>query len=704
MSRSNRTSYFLRETEPIYYRTMEQVTSLEGFEILNGIVDNLGQENVPGAQEMPSDNIHAPVPLDSNTQIQLAPANPPAVPTNEMQQIMQMLTSMQNGFQDMSSQMQSMSSEIQRTREELGSTVRELKADIQRQETNIMRLQESVSDNLNSLRHDFEMKLTLQEAGIEAKLKQNVTQCELRVSEFQSHVTEQIEAVRESQETVSTQLNQKLSNLEREQTALCGMLTNEVKDTLDQQLASLDRHIESKLQHLEAHHNATHEKVTARVQTLEKQIDTVLGTVRETNTPELEIVEAPSVTPERLDTAVPTSCPNTCVSANVNLNAPPLKIWADQVPRFEGKTLENPVSFLKRLEDYATVFGLCDIDLFRSLSIVLKGNAYFWFEVVKHTICSFAEFKSKFLEQYWSSRIQNSLRAQLHSEKFAPGRGKTLEVHLAEIYEKTRHLSPPIQDAELILIILAQLPFRFQTHWTGKYYQDFASFRDDLLQFDRIDRLQKQTARESNPHHESAPPPLYQPYSQRETGPQRHERNARVNTLHATPEGSSPRRKKRNNKRNKHYPPRRYQEGQHRREERSYVQHHARDEDRRRNRTEWEYERGFDHERRDPRPSTQNTPPETRTWTNHERAVGHNAWRNDYQPSPRDTTTTLWEGGAQGQAHSAANLWTAPGTCELLHATQPSKNVWTPTTNYQQPMWSPYVPPPQAAQNSKLNC
>ncbi|KAJ8893291.1 hypothetical protein PR048_005882 [Dryococelus australis] len=63
---------------------------------------------------------------------------------------------------------------------------------------------------------------------------------------------------------------------------------------------------------------------------------------------------------------------------------------------------------------------------------------------------------------------------------YHPGKGKTLDVHLPEVYDKSRHPSPPLSYEEYIAMVLYQL-------------------LEGTLEFDRIEKLQKaQFSRDSD--------------------------------------------------------------------------------------------------------------------------------------------------------------------------------------------------------------
>ncbi|KAJ8885673.1 hypothetical protein PR048_011871 [Dryococelus australis] len=151
-----------------------------------------------------------------------------------------------------------------------------------------------------------------------------------------------------------------------------------------------------------------------------------------------------------------------------------------------------------------------DPDILRCLKFSLKSTAQYWPEVVKNSFTTYSEFRSKFLEQFWNKKIQGNLRAKLHTERFYPGKGKKLEEHLSEVYDKSKQLTPPVSDEEFAAMILHQLPNKYQTHWSGRLDHDLASFREGLLEFDRIERLQRSQFNRDGDENNQAnkPPPL----------------------------------------------------------------------------------------------------------------------------------------------------------------------------------------------------
>ncbi|KAJ8889086.1 hypothetical protein PR048_008580 [Dryococelus australis] len=82
-------------------------------------------------------------------------------------------------------------------------------------------------------------------------------------------------------------------------------------------------------------------------------------------------------------------------------------------------------------------------------------------------------------------------------------------------------------------MVLHQIPYRYQTHWTGRQDCNFVAFREGLLAFNLIDHLQRQQANRKGkkPVQSEQMPPLY-PGNQFQNyrGAHRQDQNPRINT------------------------------------------------------------------------------------------------------------------------------------------------------------------------------
>ncbi|XP_063229242.1 uncharacterized protein LOC134534699 [Bacillus rossius redtenbacheri] len=155
---------------------------------------------------------------------------------------------------------------------------------------------------------------------------------------------------------------------------------------------------------------------------------------------------------------------------------------------------------------------------------------------------SYAQFQSLFHNQYWNIRIQSHLRAQLHTEKYDPRKCASLEAHLSAMFEKTRYLDQPMTDDEFIAAILTQLPLKYQKQWSGLPYRDVTEFRERLLNYDKLEKMDRapntkeESERVSQPHRQQ---PVHNYWQNREGKP-KELRQAAVNTMNWQPRGGGP--------------------------------------------------------------------------------------------------------------------------------------------------------------------
>ncbi|KAJ8895920.1 hypothetical protein PR048_001261 [Dryococelus australis] len=196
----------------------------------------------------------------------------------------------------------------------------------------------------------------------------------------------------------------------------------------------------------------------------------------------------------------------------------PAKHWSEEMPKFSGKQNENPVTYIKKMEEYAKLFALNDTDLLRCTRMSLQSTACFWWEVEKDRITNFSGFQESFLLQFWSSKIQSNIRSQPAYGHWDPKKEKRIEEHFSDVYERTRHLAAAMGD-ELVDVVISQLPITHHRQFTGGVYRDLTEFIHHFISADQLERQASST--NTAPMHNA-----------RSQNTQHGERNFRVNTVH----------------------------------------------------------------------------------------------------------------------------------------------------------------------------
>ncbi|XP_063218388.1 uncharacterized protein LOC134528576 isoform X1 [Bacillus rossius redtenbacheri] len=383
-----------------------------------------------------------------------------------------------------------------------------------------------------------------------------------KISEFTQHVTAQIHNVREEAQNFRDSVTAKFTSVEVQMQCMQQSIENAetvcqdtarrvAEETITQTTTGMEIRFAYVQQMLQQHETDTTQEfktVINKIERLESFAHRI--SLHDTNAC---VVESPSTQqPDRHIPASPLRTDNQSAStANVKqttakgqgilvLDAAttinhPARHWAEEMPTFSAKTNENPRKFLKSLDEYANRFNLTESEKMRCLSSCLKSTAYYWWEVHQGSTESYNEFCQLFLRQHWSMKIQGNLRAQLHSEKFDPKRGRSLEAHLSDMFERTRYLDIVMNDEEFIALILGQLPMRYQLHLSGRNFENISDFREQLLAYDRLDRQSRANTNvreEGERQPQNKQPPLYQPWVRRND-------NTNNTNIHRTPQANT---------------------------------------------------------------------------------------------------------------------------------------------------------------------
>ncbi|KAJ8890227.1 hypothetical protein PR048_009735 [Dryococelus australis] len=215
----------------------------------------------------------------------------------------------------------------------------------------------------------------------------------------------------------------------------CAVIEEPVTGTFE----SVNSYVEIRLTEVEGAFEHRFSNVEDKVDELTQAIAGVQNLqlfANEISREEIQLRNSSTTQPEVANTMP--STPAAATTSNAQALATPLSTilhhlstsWAEQQPKFEGRLGENHINFLIKLE---------------------------------------------------ATKVQGNLRAKLHTEKFFPGKDRGLETHLSDLYERSKHLTPPLSNEEFIAM----------AHWTGRTDNDLVAFREDLLAFDQIDSFQR---------------------------------------------------------------------------------------------------------------------------------------------------------------------------------------------------------------------
>lgn len=157
------------------------------------------------------------------------------------------------------------------------------------------------------------------------------------------------------------------------------------------------------------------------------------------------------------------------------------------VPKFNDRTNNNPVEFLKSLERvvHQTSNRQYLSNIIRSS---LEGNAQEWFTIVEHKFGSFNEFKELFLNKYWSELTQNKIRTDLFNGRYNPFFGTPREIYFTKRYANTQHVIPKINEDELIKFYSRHFQYDIVKAVITQRIRTYSDFCELLREYDDLDK------------------------------------------------------------------------------------------------------------------------------------------------------------------------------------------------------------------------
>ncbi|XP_063232407.1 uncharacterized protein LOC134536581, partial [Bacillus rossius redtenbacheri] len=429
---------------------------------------------------------------------------------------------------------------LQGTSDRLEENLRQ-QLDKQQQEQNA-RLEEGLRDTKESINNTLQKEMS--------EVKSSVSAISVRLAEHENYTETQLQLIQQQCSSTTTrlaaelttqtsQLNDRLNQLAEQaaqnscsleniqstcQTMIENVVINHTTDMREQVDTLVKRQTEFSMD-IEQQVGKLQEKVLQlRVDNLTRTSSHHVALAPALNTNANEILsscDSPQV--EQPELPITHSNPaNTHTTLDpVAVMHHPARQWSEAMPRFSAHEGENPMRFLRRFEEYADMFRLSDTERLKCMATALRDHAYYWWEVLQSTITSYQEFKSHFKQQFWNVKIQGTLRARLHTERYDSKKNRTLETHLSQMFERTRYLEPEMGDIEFMAMVTSQLPIKYQVHLTGRSFNNITEFREQVLAFDRLERLSRnnnsEVEKDLKPTHQKAAP-LYTPWQRGNDG------------------------------------------------------------------------------------------------------------------------------------------------------------------------------------------
>ncbi|XP_064215694.1 uncharacterized protein LOC107399162 isoform X1 [Tribolium castaneum] len=200
--------------------------------------------------------------------------------------------------------------------------------------------------------------------------------------------------------------------------------------------------------------------------------------------PDPEIPVAPEPAPLASPLVQEPGSSTTSATSGAVMASPPMPITTDNVaaisgvlrslldrplpaperPSFEGLKRQNPVKFLRAIEEYGRFFGLDSQRLLGVAMDCLKGNAKHWTGIFQKKWRGYEDFRRDFLRTYWSAKRQRDIRFQIATGRYDETRGTMLS-HFAYYVDMANMLTTPLSEEVLLDELLRHFPERIQSLW-----------------------------------------------------------------------------------------------------------------------------------------------------------------------------------------------------------------------------------------------
>jgi len=156
----------------------------------------------------------------------------------------------------------------------------------------------------------------------------------------------------------------------------------------------------------------------------------------------------------------------------------------DAVSEFSGRaTSVHPHKFISQLDVYFENVPLLPSQQLLSVQRRLTGDASTWFESLIPTPQSYTEFRCMFYQYFWSSVAQRKARNDVF-QPFRYDRPTSLANHMMQWISRTKYLSPPIEQVDLVSIIIQHYPTPLEVAIRGRGPQNTNDLISILADFD----------------------------------------------------------------------------------------------------------------------------------------------------------------------------------------------------------------------------
>ncbi|XP_046406856.1 uncharacterized protein LOC124171668 [Ischnura elegans] len=131
-------------------------------------------------------------------------------------------------------------------------------------------------------------------------------------------------------------------------------------------------------------------------------------------------------------------------------------------PTFSALSNEHPIAFLKEVNNYFSIVSVPEALQPQVFFQMLSGDAKIWSNSLWPVPSTLAEFKEKFLANFWDTDTQYNFRMQIITDRYVRGKSNTMKQFAIEKVAQARLCSPPMSEEEIIQVLIRQFSIQIQ--------------------------------------------------------------------------------------------------------------------------------------------------------------------------------------------------------------------------------------------------
>jgi hypothetical protein len=171
------------------------------------------------------------------------------------------------------------------------------------------------------------------------------------------------------------------------------------------------------------------------------------------------------------------------------------------MPSFRGNSHENPITFIKEVEDYLTLLSCPLSHRSRLFLNMFRDRAKVWAQIMKYPQREYDELKAKFLERYWNVGAKFRFRQNVLQGSFQVGTKGSMEEYALRKIAAASNCEPPIGEEELIYMLIRQFPIRIQHVLWGAKVNTQEALLELLINLDSVNEEERRQAPSTGGQH-----------------------------------------------------------------------------------------------------------------------------------------------------------------------------------------------------------